>query len=141
MIRFIVQRHEQDHNSGLERRDFVTLDASVPELERLLLRGGRGEMGFEHWQLLGAELLDPDPVPEPLPYWEPCNPACDPELSWHPPAAPDVSGLVEALERMIAAMEDYEMDVDDSAPHHHRSLMSDARAALSAHREKQGGDV
>ncbi|WP_312911027.1 hypothetical protein [Stutzerimonas nitrititolerans] len=81
MIRFIVQRHEQDHNSGLERRDFVTLDASVPELERLLCRGGRGEMGFEHWQLLGVELLEPDPVPEALPFWTPCNPDCDAELN------------------------------------------------------------
>lgn len=79
MIRFIVQRHEQDHNSGLERRDFVTLDASVPELERLLRKGGRGEMGFEHYKLLGAELLEP--APEALPYWEPCNPGCDPELN------------------------------------------------------------
>lgn len=58
MIRFIVQRHEQDHNSGLERHDFVTVDVSVPELERLLRQGGRGEMGFENWQLLGAELLE-----------------------------------------------------------------------------------
>lgn len=58
MIRFIVQRHEQDHNSGLERRDLVTVDASVPELERLLRQGGSGEMGFENWQLLGAELLE-----------------------------------------------------------------------------------
>ncbi len=79
MIRFIVQRHEQDHNSGLERRDFVTIDASVPELEQLLRKGGRGEMGFEHYQLLGAELLEP--APESLPYWEPCNPGCDPELN------------------------------------------------------------
>lgn len=79
MIRFIVQRHEQDHNSGLERRDFVTLDASVPELEQLLRKGGRGEVGFEHYQLLGAELLEP--APDALPYWEPCNPGCDPELN------------------------------------------------------------
>lgn len=81
MIRFIVQRHEQDHNCGLERRDFVTIDASVPELERLLRKGGRGEMGFESYQLLGAELLESDLVPKALPYWEPCNPACDPELN------------------------------------------------------------
>ena len=58
MIRFIVQRHEQDHNSGLERRDFVTVDVCVPQLEQILRQGGRGEMGFENWQLLGAELLE-----------------------------------------------------------------------------------
>lgn len=50
---------------------------------------------------------------------------------------PDVSRLVRALERLIAAMEDYEMDVDDSPPHHHRSMMQDARAALSAYRSQK----
>jgi hypothetical protein len=81
MIRFIVECHEQDHNSGLERRTFKTVDADVPELERLLRCGGRGEMGFEVWQLRGAEVLEQPEPEQALPYWEPCNPGCDPELN------------------------------------------------------------
>ena len=57
MIRFIVECHKSDFNSGLERRDYVTVDVGVPELERLLSKGGRGDMGFESWRLLGAEVL------------------------------------------------------------------------------------
>ena len=60
MLRFVVEKHEQDHNSGFERRDVVTLDIELPELERLLNRGGRGEMGFESWRLLGVEILTPN---------------------------------------------------------------------------------
>jgi hypothetical protein len=58
MVRLIVECHEADFNSGLERRDYVTLDVELPELEALLKRGGKGEMGFESWRLLGAELKD-----------------------------------------------------------------------------------
>lgn len=58
MIRLIVECHESDFHSGLERRDFRTLDVELPELEALLRRGGRGEMGFESWRLLGAEVLE-----------------------------------------------------------------------------------
>ena len=57
MIRFVIERHEHDFNSGLERRDFKTLDVDLPELEEMLGRGGRGEMGFESWQLRGVEIL------------------------------------------------------------------------------------
>ena len=58
MIRFVIQRHEQDHNSGMEQRTFHTLDIDVPQLEAMLRQGGRGEMGFEVWQLLGVELIE-----------------------------------------------------------------------------------
>lgn len=57
MIRFIVQQHQNDFNSGLESKTFHTIEIDVPELEELLNRGGKGEMGFEHWQLLGVEIL------------------------------------------------------------------------------------
>lgn len=57
MIRFIVERHEADCNADFNRRDFITLDADLPELEEMLRRGGIGEMGFESWRLLGAEVL------------------------------------------------------------------------------------
>lgn len=58
MIRLIVECHEYDFNSGLERKDYRTLDVDLPELESLLKLGGRGEMGFESWRLLGAEVLE-----------------------------------------------------------------------------------
>lgn len=62
MIRFIVERHKADFNAGLERRDFITLDVDVPDLEALMLRGGHGEMGFDSWRLLGAEIIAATPA-------------------------------------------------------------------------------
>lgn len=59
MLRFIVECHESDFNSCMDRRDFKTLDVELPQLEELLRRGGRGEMGFESWQLRGVEVLNP----------------------------------------------------------------------------------
>ena len=60
MIRFIVECHEMQYGPGIDRRDFVTLDVDLPELEAMLLRGGKGEGGFESWRLLGAEILPPN---------------------------------------------------------------------------------
>lgn len=57
MIRLVVQSHEHDFNSGMERKDFHTIVVDIPELEAMLNRGGKGEMGFESWQLLGAEII------------------------------------------------------------------------------------
>lgn len=61
MIRFVVQCHEFDFNCGMERKTIHTVDREIPELEEMLSRGGRGEMGFESWQLLGAELIPQEP--------------------------------------------------------------------------------
>jgi len=58
MIRFIVQRHEVDFNSGLESKTYHTIEIDVPELEQMLDQGGKGEMGFCNWQLLGVEVFD-----------------------------------------------------------------------------------
>lgn len=58
MIRLIVECHEINCNSGVDRRDYVTLDVELPQLEELLKRGWRGEMGFESWRLLGAEIIE-----------------------------------------------------------------------------------
>lgn len=58
MIRFILERHEVDLHSGYDQRDLVTLDLEVPELQNLLIKGGRGEHGFEVWRLLGAEVVE-----------------------------------------------------------------------------------
>ncbi len=60
MIRLIVECHHADLNTGFERKDYVTLDVELPELQQLLADGGRGEMGFKSWRLLGAEVLTPD---------------------------------------------------------------------------------
>ena len=57
MLRFIVERHEVDNNVNSNTRDYVTLDVDIPELEVILRRGGSGEMGFESWRLIGAEIL------------------------------------------------------------------------------------
>ena len=61
MIRFIVERHHADHNVGFERRDIITLDKDLPDLEAMLRKGGYGEMGFDSWRLLGAEVIDAAP--------------------------------------------------------------------------------
>lgn len=45
------------YGPGIDRRDYVTVDVELPELEALLKRGGHGEGGFESWRLLGAEIL------------------------------------------------------------------------------------
>lgn len=58
MIRFIVERHEMDYEAGFERRDFRTLDIDLPQLEKLLRRGGRYHGGYESWRLLGVEIID-----------------------------------------------------------------------------------
>ena len=57
MIRLVVECHEMQYGPGIDRRDYVTVDVELPELEALLKRGGRGEDGFESWRLLGAEIL------------------------------------------------------------------------------------
>lgn len=64
MIRFIIKCHESDFNSGLDRQNYVTLDLDIPVLEEILQRGGRGEMGFESWQLMGAEIVAKEPTHE-----------------------------------------------------------------------------
>ena len=57
MIRFVVECHEMQYGPGIDRRDYVTVDVELPELEALLTRGGKAEGGFESWRLLGAEVL------------------------------------------------------------------------------------
>lgn len=57
MIRFVIECHKRQYDPGIERRDYVTVDVELPELEALLKRGGHGEGGFESWRLLGAEIL------------------------------------------------------------------------------------
>ena len=65
MIRFVVECHEMQYGPGIDRRDYVTVDVELPELEALLTRGGKAEGGFESWRLLGAEVLPADEVQRP----------------------------------------------------------------------------
>jgi hypothetical protein len=58
MIRAIIERHAYDFNSGLEERDYTTIDVNIPEIETLLRKGGKGEIGFEKWRFIGVEIID-----------------------------------------------------------------------------------
>ena len=62
MLRFIIERHEQNNNQCTDWKDCYTVDIDVPELEKALTRGGYGEMGFESHNLLGVEVLSPNAV-------------------------------------------------------------------------------
>jgi len=41
MIRFVVEVHEVQYGPGIDRRDYVTLDVDLPELEEMLERSRR----------------------------------------------------------------------------------------------------
>ena len=44
----------------------------------------------------------------------------------------EIARLRKALEELIKAMNDYEMEVDEPAPYKHREMMKRAKAALEA---------
>lgn len=60
MLRFIIQRIEVDANIGMRSEDYKTVDIDIPELEKILVAGGRGPAGFEMFRLAGVEILEPD---------------------------------------------------------------------------------
>jgi hypothetical protein len=57
MIRFIIQRSQEDRISGAQWKSYETLDVDVPELERQLSLGGFGENGHDIRTLLGSEVI------------------------------------------------------------------------------------
>jgi hypothetical protein len=57
MIRFIFERSFKDMASGYEGKGLHTVDINVPELEKLLTRGGMGENGHDITELIGAEII------------------------------------------------------------------------------------
>ena len=57
MIRFIVERHSYDFNSGQEEKIIQTFDFNVPMLENMLTRGGSGPSGFDSSRLVGVEVV------------------------------------------------------------------------------------
>lgn len=57
MIRFILRQQYVDTNLGQDSVYHFTLDADVPELERLLRAGGRSETSFKETTIVGVEIL------------------------------------------------------------------------------------
>lgn len=57
MLRFIC-KHQLKDGSGCQFEHFYTLLLSVPELEELLKRGGRGEDSYDMTTLSGVELVE-----------------------------------------------------------------------------------
>ena len=58
MIRFILRRKWRDNISGLESDEIETILCDAPELEAALIAGGYGENGYDHRQVIGAEIAD-----------------------------------------------------------------------------------
>tara|TARA_R110000765_G_scaffold58936_3_gene114993 strand:- start:1070 stop:1381 length:312 start_codon:yes stop_codon:yes gene_type:complete len=81
MIRFILKRHQVDQISGLNKTTYETVDLDIPTLEASLAGGGFSESGSQSVELIGAELIDSINEEPPLPFWEPCNPGCDPDFN------------------------------------------------------------
>lgn len=66
MLRFILKRTIRDNISGgYESEAFVTVDVNVPEVERLLCRGGYGENGFDATRLIGVEIHERGDIEQP----------------------------------------------------------------------------
>jgi hypothetical protein len=60
MLRFILKRSEANYEYN--RTSLETHDLWVPELEALLLRGGKGDCGHDMTELVGVEVLSADEV-------------------------------------------------------------------------------
>lgn len=56
MLRFVIRKKEKSCDSA-EMTRLITLDANVPELEGLLKKGGYDQYAFEHYELVGVEML------------------------------------------------------------------------------------
>ncbi len=57
MLRFIVSKNWKDQVSGAEGQSFITIDGDITELEDRLRSGGFGENGYEHYHLIGVEII------------------------------------------------------------------------------------
>lgn len=69
MLRFIISRSTYDAVSDAHGQTFETLDADLPELERIMSSGDYGESGHDVPHLIGVELLRAAPAP-------PADPMC-----------------------------------------------------------------
>lgn len=59
MIRFIIKKTYNPDSSvkGATHQTYLTADIDVPELERILTKGGFSQYGCEHYELTGVEIL------------------------------------------------------------------------------------
>ena len=65
MIRFIMKRRwRSDADAGANGENFITFIADVPELEKHLKSGSMSQNGFEMVDLVGAEVIEPQPAQE-----------------------------------------------------------------------------
>ena len=56
MLRFILKNKYSCEISGNSGERYETIDIDVPELEKILIRGGFGESGYDKTELIGVEL-------------------------------------------------------------------------------------
>jgi len=59
MLRYIFAIEKKDLNTGLETKEFETIDIEQQGIENILRMGGYGETGYCHTSLVGIELLRP----------------------------------------------------------------------------------
>ena len=57
MIRMIFKRTVFDTNANLREEEFETKDIELPEVEKLLMRGGSGQGGFDCTSFVGLEII------------------------------------------------------------------------------------
>jgi len=57
MIRFIVKCERKNIDSPVITT-LHSIDVDVPEIERVLRRGGYDQRSYEYWKLEGVELLE-----------------------------------------------------------------------------------
>lgn len=59
MIRFIIRERTKTCDS-CPMEKLITLDLEVPELERILKKGGYDQYYYEHYDLIGVEIKKED---------------------------------------------------------------------------------
>jgi hypothetical protein len=57
MIRFFIRRKFRDAISGLESDELESITIDCPQVEAVLTSGGYGENGYDHRQVVGAEVV------------------------------------------------------------------------------------
>lgn len=58
VIRFIIRHRGACHISAATWDDLTSIELDVPQLEEILTRGGKGESGFDRFELVGVEILE-----------------------------------------------------------------------------------
>ena len=57
MLRYILKRETYDMYNGLKTHDYFTVDGDADHVEKMLSRGGSGEMGYDHTTFVGVEVI------------------------------------------------------------------------------------